>query len=79
MGNSITVGLGIGSVTVGGSYGGTQGDSFVNMRKPMNETSRSYRTYGGGQSSQYPSVVNITGKVSVEATIDATRTWVLKF
>ena len=80
MGNSVTAGLGIGPVAVGGSYGGTQGNSFFNMGKPADETSRSYRTYGGGQSSQYPGIgVNITGKVSVGATIDATRTWVVKF
>ncbi|MNJ92156.1 hypothetical protein D3C87_98180 [compost metagenome] len=79
-GNSVNLAAGIGPVSVGGSYGGSQGNGFCDFGNQTKETQRPYYSYGGGQSSQYPGIgVNITGKVSVGATIDATRTWVVKF
>ena len=78
MGNSITAGLGVGPATIGGTYGGTQGNSFSDFGSMTSTNSRPYKTYGGGQSSQYPGI-SVGGKVSVGSTIDATRTWILKF
>ena len=73
MGNLITAGLGVGPATIGGTYGGTQGNSFSNFGSTTSTNSRPNKTYGGGQSSQYTGI-SVGGKVSVGSTIDATRT-----
>lgn len=78
MGNSTTAGLGIGPAAIGGSYGGTQGNSFSDFGTQTITTPRPYNSYSGGQSSQYPGI-GVGGKVGVGATLDATRTWILKF
>ncbi len=54
MGNSITADLGVGPVTIGSTYGGSQGKKISDCGTMTPENSRPYKSYNGGQSSQYP-------------------------